>query len=288
MSPDFPLRYNKTIVADVRTGKCEMSSRREFLNCITAAELLRASSPAASSNRVPIKAVAFDALAIFDARPVFLFVEKLFPGKGAELASTWRTRQFEYMWLRSLSHCYTDFLSVTADALVFAAKALNVELTNEKRSILMDRWLQLPCWPDVPAALHVLKTSGLRIGLLSNMTEKMLGVGIRSRAIRDVFDEVLSTDRVRAYKPDPRAYHMGIDAFRLRRQEIVFVASAGWDAAGASSFGYRTFWVNRQNQPAEELSMAPVATGTSLSDLVAYITGSRKEPVPPSERKLRV
>jgi hypothetical protein len=31
---------------------------------------------------------------------------------------------------------------------------------------------------------------------------------------------------------------------------------AGWDAAGAKSFGYPTFWVSRQNQPSEGPSPA--------------------------------
>jgi len=113
----------------------------------------------------------------------------------------------------------------------------------------MNAWLQLTCWPDVPTALQALRNSGVRIGFLSNMTAKMLEAGIRNCGLRDLFEYVLSTDRVRVYKPDPRAYHMAIDAFRLRRHEIAFAAFAGWDAVGAESFGYRTNWVNRQNQP---------------------------------------
>jgi 2-haloacid dehalogenase len=43
---------------------------------------------------------------------------------------------------------------------------------------------------------------------------------------------------------------MGLDAFGAKAGQILFAAFAGWDAAGAKSFGYATFWVNRQNQPA--------------------------------------
>jgi 2-haloacid dehalogenase len=34
----------------------------------------------------------------------------------------------------------------------------------------------------------------------------------------------LSTDRVKAFKPDPRAYQMGVDAFKLKKEEIAFAA----------------------------------------------------------------
>jgi len=82
---------------------------------------------------------------------------------------------------------------------------------------------------------------------------------------------VLSTDRVKAYKPDPRAYQMGLDAFGLKPDQILFAAFAGWDAAGAKSFGYPTFWVNRQNQPGEELGVTLDAIGGNLNDLVSFV-----------------
>ncbi len=67
------------------------------------------------------------------------------------------------------------------------------------------------------------------------------------------------------------AHTRWIDAFGLKRDEIAFVAFAGWDAAGAKSFGYPTFWVNRLNLPVEELGVAPDAIGGNLSDLVTFI-----------------
>jgi 2-haloacid dehalogenase len=249
-------------------------TRREFVDTLKAAGALAPMRlSAASATTTSIKLVAFDAFPIFDARPVFALAERLFPGKGAELSNIWRTRQFEYAWLHTLSRRYRDFWQVTDDALVFAAKALQLELTRESRVVLMDAWLQLKCWPEVPAALRALKASGLRLAFLSNMTSEMLEAGVRNSGLENLFDGVLSTDRVQAYKPDPRAYHMALDAFRLRPQEIAFAAFAGWDAAGARAFGYRTFWVNRLKQPAEELGVAPDAIGTTLDDLVAYLTG---------------
>jgi 2-haloacid dehalogenase len=204
---------------------------------------------------------------------VFVLGEELFPGRGTGLANIWRDRQFEYAWLRTMSRRYADFWQVTEDALVFAAKTLELDLTSEKRDRLMGAWLAIRCWPDVPAALGALKNAGVRLAFLSNMTRKMLEAGIRNSALEGVFEHVLSTDRVKVYKPDPRAYQMGIDAFRLKRGEILFAAFAGWDAAGAKAFGYPAFWVNRQNQPAEELGMIPDAAGATLDDLVRHISG---------------
>ena len=251
------------------------SDRREFLRRMAVFGLaLHGLANEAAAFRGRIRAVAFDAFPILDPRPVFALVEELYPEKGVELSNLWRDRQFEYAWLRTLSRRYSDFSQVTDDALVFAAKALRVELTPEKHARLMGAYLELRCWPDVPDALRSLKKAGIRIAFLSNLTAKMLEAGIRNSQLEGVFDYILSTDRVKAYKPDPRAYQMGLDAFGLKSDQILFATFAGWDAAGAKSFGYPTFWVNRQNQPLEELGEAPDAISGNLNDLVTFCKSS--------------
>jgi len=209
---------------------------------------------------------------VIDARPVFARVEEMFPDKGAELSAAWRTRQFEYTWLRTLGGQYADFWHVTEDALVFAAKSIKLELSPERRDRLMQTYLELKAWPDVLPALRQLRDAGLRMAFLSNLTAPMLDAVVRNSGLEGLFEDHLSTDRVQAFKPDSRAYQMGLDAFGLKKEEIVFAAFAGWDAAGAKWFGYPTFWVNRANAGLEELGVAPDGTGTGLNDLVAFAT----------------
>jgi len=247
------------------------SNRREFFSSLMTGGFLATARGSLGRPSGPIKAIAFDAFAVLDPRPVFTLAEGLFPGKGADLAAAWKARQFEYTWLRTLSRRYVDFWQVTEDALVFAAKMLKLDLTEQHRARLMDAYLRIRCWPDAPGALRCLKTKGIRLAFLSNMTVKMLEAGIRNSGLGQVFDQVLSTDRVGAFKPDARAYQMGVDAFGLNREQILFVPFAGWDAAGAKAFGYPTFWVNRQNQPAEELGMMADNAGTTLEDLTRYL-----------------
>lgn len=257
-----------------------ISDRREFIGRMAVSGLaLQSFANKAASSSTNIKAVAFDGFPILDPRPVFALVDELFPERGEELSNVWRTKQFEYTWLRTLSRRYSDFWQVTDDALVFAAKAVKMDLTQEKHSRLMEAYLGLRCWPEVPAVLSSLKKTGIRLAFLSNLTTKMLEAGIRNSQLENMFDHVLSTDRVKAYKPDPRAYQMGLDAFGLTPDQILFAAFAGWDAAGAKSFGYPTFWVNRQNQPAEELGVVPDANGGDLNDLVAFMVARDALPI---------
>jgi 2-haloacid dehalogenase len=226
---------------------------------------------ARAANDAKIKAIAFDGFPIIDPRPVVAKAEQLFPGKGLELSNTWRTRQFEYTWLRTLGGRYSDFWQVTLGALVFAAKALRIDLSADQRDQLMQTYLELKAWPDVAPALKQLRDAGIRMAFLSNLTNAMLDAAVRNSGLEGFFEPHLSTDKVGAFKPDPRAYQMGIDAFKLAKEEIVFAAFAGWDVAGAKWFGYPTFWVNRARAEAEALSAVPDGTGTDLADLVTFI-----------------
>ena len=248
--------------------------RREFLQ-LSAAGLLAgralALPDALLTQPGKYRAVAFDAFPIFDPRPVFALAEGLFPGKGAELSSVWRARQFEYQWLRALGHQYADFVQTTENALVFAAKQLRLELTPDARSQLVQAYMQLKAWPDVRPTLSALKSAGFRLALLSNMTAAMLHSGINNAELDGFFEHVLSTDARKTYKPDPLAYQMGVDALELKREEIVFVSFAGWDASGAKWFGYPTVWVNRLDAPTEELGVVPDAVGRDLSVLTKFV-----------------
>jgi 2-haloacid dehalogenase len=124
-------------------------TRRDFALAAggLALELLVPRESAVAARRRSIKAVAFDAFVVFDPSSLSAEAERLYPGRGTELAVAWRTRQFEYSWLRSLTRRYVDFEQVTEDALVFASKLLRLDLPPEKRHTLMQGVLRLPTYP---------------------------------------------------------------------------------------------------------------------------------------------
>jgi len=247
--------------------------RREFvMTGLSLAIGPRQATAVASTGRGPnVKAIAFDAFVIFDPRSLASLCDALFPGKGNDLISLWRMRQFEYTWLRTISNRYTDFLHVTDDALNFAVRSLKLELTAEKRQVLLNAHSELKPWPDVIPALEKLRDAGLGLGFLSNFTPGMLNGCIKSSGLERLFNPVLSTDLARTYKPDARAYQLAVDTLNLPIGEIAFAAFAGWDAAGAKSFGYPTFWVNRLGLPTEQLDSLPDGTGHDLAELLAFI-----------------
>jgi 2-haloacid dehalogenase len=256
-------------------------SRRQFLSMIASTAIASTVRPVAAARAqaaAPYRAVVFDAFPIFDPRPVAKLAEGLFPGAGANLMNVWRTRQFEYQWWRAMSNQYVDFWQATEDSLVFAAKQTGLGLTPRARDELMGAYANLTVWPDAAQSLRALHDAGLRLGFLSNMTRKMLETGLAHANLTGLFEHVLSTDQIRSYKPAPVAYQMAPEAFRLKREDILFVPFAGWDVAGARWFGYPTFWVNRAGSPGEELGVVPDGAGKDLAALTAYVfSGARSE-----------
>jgi 2-haloacid dehalogenase len=246
--------------------------RRRFLEIVVASTISVGASAAEAS--IEKKAIAFDGFVIFDPKSVAVLAENLFPGKGPDLMNAWGLRQFEYSWLRNSMGRYADFWTITSQALHFAARLTKLDLSQEKHDQLMNGFLEMKAYPDVRAALQTLSDAGLRLGFLSNLTEAMMEANIKSAGLQGRFELLLSTDRVQAYKPDPRAYQMGIDAFGLPKEQILFAAFRGWDAAGAKSFGYDTYWANRLNLPVEELDVLPDSVGAGMKELMRLATGS--------------
>jgi 2-haloacid dehalogenase len=239
---------------------------------------------AAASARRGYRAIAFDGFALFDPGPIETLATELFPDRGAELVKAWRMKQFDYQWLQALAGRYRDFWESSEAGLVFAARALKMDLATETRDRLMHGFLQLKCWPDVPAALRTLKQADLRLAPLANLTPSILRSAVANSGLDGLFDDLISTDRVKTFKPDRRAYQLAIDVLRARREQILFVPSAGWDAAGSKWFGYPTFWVNRSGAPAEELGALPDGTGPGMAELLAFVKARVSQPPGESAR----
>lgn len=230
-----------------------------------------------------IKAILFDAYGtLFDVHSVALMAEQLFPGKGAEISTLWRAKQIEYTHLRTLSGRYKNFWELTRDALDFTLARLALAPGAEQAERLLNQYVCLSAFPENLGALRQLKALALNLplplplGILSNGTPQMLDIAVKSAGMGGLFEHVLSVEAVRQYKTAPAAYQLGVDALGLPARNILFVSSNGWDAAGATWFGYTTFWINRGGQPAECLDVQPTATGRLLTDVTAYVKSNLK------------
>lgn len=217
--------------------------------------------------KTELKALVFDAYGtLFDVHSVISVCDRKFPGQGPALSKAWRAKQLEYTWLRSLMGRYEDFWQVTESALVFACKSLDLSCPPATRAELMEAYLHLQPFPEVPQALRAV--SGYSRAILSNGSPKMLQAAVASAGLEGMFSHVLSVDEVKIYKPNPRVYQQACDRMGLATSAIGFISSNFWDVAGARNFGFWTCWVNRLKAPPDELGFTPEATAQTLTGLV--------------------
>ncbi|QKM47584.1 2-haloalkanoic acid dehalogenase [Burkholderia glumae] len=234
------------------------------------------------------KAILFDAYGtLFDVHAVLAAAEQLFAGRGEAPSQLWRRKQIEYTQLRTLADpagaYYRPFWDITRDALRHACRALGLTLGPAAEKRLMDEYACLSTHPDtVPALRRLRELPGApRLAILSNGDARMLDIAVKSAGMSGLFEQVLSVEAVRAYKPAAAAYRLGAEAFGASPSELVFVSSNGWDVAGAGWYGYLTFWLNRTGAPAEELGIAPAGAGSRMDDLLAFIGTAQRSAPPP-------
>ncbi|MEK9725202.1 MAG: haloacid dehalogenase type II [Rhodospirillaceae bacterium] len=200
-----------------------------------------------------IDACVFDAYGtLFDFAAAAARHKGALGDKEKPLSDMWRVRQLEYSWLRSLMGEYVPFWQVTQDALDYAMAALKID-DAELRQKLLDVYWNLDAFPEVPDMLVKLKDGGLKTAILTNGSPDMVQGAIDSAGIGDVLDASLSVDKVKIFKPHPKAYQMVPDTFDIDARRVCFISSNAWDVAAAANFGFRVVWINRYRQPPENI-----------------------------------
>jgi 2-haloacid dehalogenase len=218
-----------------------------------------------------IRACVFDAYGtLFDYASAAARCRDALGDKLAPLTALWRDKQLQYTWLRGLQGRHADFWQVTGDALDFAMETLGIA-DRALRERLMNLYLTLDPFPEVPEMLARLKSAGLKTAILSNGSPRMLAAAVGGAKIGNLLDGVFSVEEVGVYKPHPRVYGLAAEKLDLEPAAISFQSSNAWDAYAASAFGMRVVWCNRYGQRPERLPGRPDREVRSLAELPALV-----------------
>jgi 2-haloacid dehalogenase len=217
-----------------------------------------------------IEACVFDAYGtLFDVHSAVARLRARVGEQAETLSQLWRTKQLEYTWLRALMGRHADFWQVTGDALDYALARTDVD--PAMREPLMQAYLALDAYPEVPDVLRRLRGAGLKTAILSNGEPEMLAAGARSAGIDALLHAILSVEDVGTFKPHPTVYQLALDRLAVRADQIAFQSSNAWDVSGAAAFGLRAVWINRLGMPPERLPGAAEHELRDLSGLPALL-----------------
>ncbi|PTX53715.1 2-haloacid dehalogenase [Melghirimyces profundicolus] len=201
------------------------------------------------------QAVVFDVYGtLFDVDSLTGRCEAAAPGKGEELSRLWRSKQLEYSWLRSLMEDYRDFRGVTEEALRHADRRLGLGLSAGEREDLLAAYACLRVFPEVS---RVLERLAVTRAAFSNGPLSALRPLLENGGLLPLFDELISVDEAKVFKPSPRAYALVPNILGVSRESILFVSSNTWDISGAGRFGFSTAWVDRKGEVMDELGHQP-------------------------------
>ncbi|ANX11815.1 haloacid dehalogenase, type II [Fictibacillus arsenicus] len=204
-----------------------------------------------------IKAYVYDAYGtLFDVYSVSVKAESEFNGFGKKISELWRKKQVEYFMIHQLTGNYKPFSEVTRNALLYTLKNLSLQINEDALNSLMQSYLELEVYEEVHATLENLQNQNKKQIIFSNGTYEMLNPLIEKRELNHLLN-VLSVDDVKQYKPAPAAYKHALETLGVEPHEVLFMSSNFWDITGASSFGFKTAWINRAGHEIDELGIKP-------------------------------
>ena len=218
-----------------------------------------------------IKACVFDAYGtLFDFASAARGCRDVLGDRIDALTTLWRDKQLQYTWLRAVQGRHADFWQVTGDALDFTLDSMGIANAT-LRDRLMQLYLTLDTFPEVRGVLTQLRTTGLKLAILSNGSPRMLDAVVKSSKLEHLFDAVLSVEDAGIYKPHQKVYQLAVDRLGVAASAISFQSSNAWDAYAASAFGMQVVWCNRYGQRRERLPGKPDREIKSLVELPAQI-----------------
>ncbi len=224
-----------------------------------------------TSSFVDIRVAVFDAYGtLFDVHSAAAQYSAALGELEQPVSEMWRSKQLQYTWLRSLMGAYDDFWQVTADALDYALATHHVK-NQSLRNELMNAYLSLGCFEEVPEVLKTLKDNAIDVAILSNGSLKMLEPIVENSGVADWIDECLSVEEVGIFKPADQVYQLPCDRFGVSPEQVAFQSSNCWDAIGGAHYGYQVAWCNRYNQQLDCLPARPKAEISNLRELLPLL-----------------
>ena len=196
--------------------------------------------------------------------------DRLAPGRGADIAARWRARQLEASWLRTAMDRWADFDVVTRDALRATLDELGIAAIDDIDA-MAGAFTTLPLVPEAAHAVQAMHASGITTGILTNASTATLD-RVADRLDLPI-DHRLSVDAVRRFKPHPSVYQLAVGATELPAGRIGFVTANGWDAAGASAFGFRVAWLRASSDARLPAVGAPEPITATWHELRTIFSG---------------
>lgn len=207
-------------------------------------------------------ALAFDVYGtLIDTEGVLTKLHTIVGSKAAVFSDLWRSKQLEYAFRRGLMQRYVSFAVCTEQALDYCCMHYNVLLSESQKHALLDAYATLPAFGEVKSCLQSLTEKGIPLYAFSNGTKKAVTTLLANAHLSRYFNDVISVDEVKCFKPAPSVYQHLVEQIALPGTTIYLLSSNTFDILGALSSGLEAIWVKRSpNGVLDPWGLEPTAT----------------------------
>ncbi len=187
---------------------------------------------------------------------------------AATFSSLWRDKQLEYSFRRGLMQNYQHFAVCTRNALDYVCTVLGYDISSQDRDELMAHYRILPAFPDALETLVELQKSDLRLFAFSNGRRADVCNLLEQSGISSYFSDVISTDEIMSFKPNPAVYAHFLRRTAATGKEAWLISGNPFDVIGAISSGMRGAWVKRTKTACfDPWEIEPTITISHLGEL---------------------
>ncbi|WP_158968490.1 haloacid dehalogenase type II [Paraglaciecola sp. L3A3] len=197
-------------------------------------------------------------------------------GDKKELTTLWFSTMLHHSLVTTVTGDYQDFGKIGVAALMMVAQNEGIVISEEQAiKAIKTPLLSLPPHPNVKAALKALKAKGYKIVSLTNSSNQGVKMQFSHAGLTDYFDQRLSIEDIKVYKPDLRSYEWALAKLGVKPEEALMVAAHGWDVAGAKAAGMQTAFVARPRKALYPLAAKPDYIVEDLSELVVLLNSQK-------------
>ena len=218
------------------------------------------------------KVILFDVNeTLLDLKPLKKSISEALDGRD-DLLPLWFSTMLHHSLVDSATERYHAFGDIGVAALMMVAETNGIELTEEKaREAIVTPLRSLPAHPDVKDALKQLRAKGYKLVSLTNSSNKGVKTQFENAGLTDLFDERLSIEDIKIYKPHLETYRWALKKLGVQPEEAMMVAAHGWDCAGIKAAGLQAVFVARPGKAMYPLALKPDLVVKDLNELVVKL-----------------
>ena len=141
---------------------------------------------------------------------------------------------------------YLEYRIALREVMALMGAELDIAFSESELGCLAD---SLPNWPVFPDAADALTTlqSRYRLAIISNVDDDLFAGSARALGID--FDAVVTSQQVRAYKPDLRGFDMALERMGCEKAAWLHIGESLYhDIGPANRMDIASVWVNRPDR----------------------------------------